>query len=42
MNLGCLVITKPSDDGKYLNVVRVLPLQKKAPKEGQDESDIPY
>ncbi len=35
LNLACLVITKPSDDGKYLNVERVLPLPKKG---GQNAS----
>jgi hypothetical protein len=29
LNLACLVVTKPSDDGKYLNIERVLPLPKR-------------
>jgi hypothetical protein len=34
LNLACLVITKPSEDGKYLNVERVLPLQKRGGQNG--------
>jgi SWIM zinc finger len=37
LNLACLVITKPSDDGKYLNVERVLPLQKRG---GQSANSV--
>jgi len=29
LNLACLVVTKPSDDGRYLNVEKVLPLGRK-------------
>jgi hypothetical protein len=42
LNLACRVVTKPSDDGKYLNVDKVLPLGGKAPKGGVDDSSIPY
>jgi hypothetical protein len=34
LNLACLVVTKPSDDGKYLNVERVLPLQRRGGPNG--------
>ena len=34
LNLACLVVTRPSDDGKYLNVERVLPLQKRGGQNG--------
>src|SRR5204863_4897139 len=29
LNLACLVVTKPSDDGRYLNIARVVSLPKK-------------
>ena len=34
LNLACLVVTKPSQDGKYLNVERVLPLPKRGGQNG--------
>lgn len=34
LNLACLVVTKPSDDGRYLNVERVIPLPKKGGNNG--------
>jgi SWIM zinc finger len=34
LNLACLVITKPSDDGRYLNVERVLSLPKRGGNNG--------
>jgi SWIM zinc finger len=34
LNLACLVVTKPSEDGKYLNVERVLPLQRRGGQNG--------
>lgn len=34
LNLPCRVTTKPSKDGKYVNVDRVLPLQAVAPSQG--------
>jgi len=40
LNLACRVITKPSDDGKYLNVEKVLPLGKKTG--GNNDSSSPY
>lgn len=42
LNLACRVVTKPSDDGKYLNVEKVLPLGKQAPEGGGDDRNIPY
>ncbi len=42
LNLACRVVTKPSDDGKYLNVEKVLPLGKNANTGGNDDSPIPY
>jgi hypothetical protein len=42
LNLPCLVFTKPSDDGKYLNVEKVLPLGKQAHGGGGDGRNIPY
>jgi hypothetical protein len=42
LNLACRVVTKLSDDGKYLNVAKVLPLNNKAPEGGADGRDIPY
>ncbi|HLY61050.1 MAG TPA: hypothetical protein VKV95_09900 [Terriglobia bacterium] len=40
LNLPCLVTTKPSDDGKYLNVEKVFPLNN-APKGGNNGSAVP-
>jgi hypothetical protein len=42
LNLPCRVTTKPSDDGKYVNVDTVLPLKGNAPKGGNHDGDIPY
>jgi hypothetical protein len=42
LNLACRVVTKPSDDGRYLNVEQVLPLAKNASKGGGDDGNIPY
>jgi hypothetical protein len=42
LNLPCRVTTKPSDDGKYLNVDQVLPLKGNAPKGGNHDGNIPY
>ncbi|MCL5670542.1 MAG: SWIM zinc finger domain-containing protein [Acidobacteria bacterium] len=42
LNLACRVTTKPSDDGKYLNVEKVLPLGKNANPGGGYDSSIPY
>jgi len=40
LNLPCLVTTKPSDDGKYLNVEKVFPVNGKAPKGGGNGNAI--
>jgi len=40
LNLACRVTTKPSDDGRYLNVEKVLPLGSKTG--GGDDQHIPY
>jgi SWIM zinc finger len=40
LNLACRVTTKPSDDGRYLNVEKVLPLGGKTG--GGDDQVIPY
>jgi len=40
LNLACRVVTKPSDDGRYLNVEKVLPLGGKTG--GGDDQAIPY
>jgi len=40
LNLACRVTTKPSDDGRYLNVEKVLPLGSKTG--GGDDQNIPY
>jgi SWIM zinc finger len=40
LNLACRVTTKPSDDGRYLNVEKVLPLGSKTG--GGDDQAIPY
>jgi SWIM zinc finger len=42
LNLACRVVTKPSDDGKYLNVEKVLPLGKNLHAGGNNDSSIPY
>lgn len=42
LNLACRAVTKPSDDGKYLNVERVLPVAKKVKPGGPDGGDIPF
>lgn len=42
LNLPCLVTTKPSDDGKYLNVENVYPVNGKVPKGGDNGSAVPY
>jgi len=42
LNLACRVTTKPSEDGKYLNVDKVFPVAKVAPKGGGHDGDIPY
>jgi hypothetical protein len=42
LNLACRVTTRPSDDGKYLNVDKVFPVAKFAPKGGGNDGDIPY
>lgn len=41
LNLPCLVTTKPSDDGKYLNVEKVFPLNNETPKGGNNGNAIP-
>lgn len=41
LNLPCLVTTKPSDDGKYLNVEKVFPLNNKMPKGGNNGNTTP-
>lgn len=40
LNLACRVVTKPSDDGRYLNVEKVLPLGRQTG--GGDHEAIPY
>jgi SWIM zinc finger len=42
LNLPCRVTTKPSDDGKYVNVDQVFPLKGNAPTGGGNGSNIPY
>ncbi|TAM80966.1 MAG: SWIM zinc finger family protein [Acidobacteria bacterium] len=42
LNLACRVVTKPSDDGKYLNVERVLPVGKSVQAGGNHDGPIPY
>ena len=42
LNLPCRVTTKPSDDGKYLNVDQVFPLKGNTPKGGDHDGNIPY
>jgi hypothetical protein len=42
LNLPCRVTTKPSVDGKYLNVERVLPVNGDPPQGGADDRNIPY
>ncbi len=35
LNLACLAVTKPSDDGRYLNIARVVSLPKKGGNDGR-------
>ena len=35
LNVACLVVTKPSDDGKYVNIARVVSLPKKGGNDGR-------
>jgi hypothetical protein len=42
LNLACRAVTKPSDDGRYLNVEKVLPLGRNASEGGADDRNIPY
>src|SRR5438093_8602827 len=35
LNLACLVVAKPSDDGRYLNMARVVSLPKKGGNDGR-------
>jgi len=35
LNVACLVVTKPSDDGRYLNIARVVSLPKKGGNDGR-------
>jgi hypothetical protein len=42
LNLACRVTTKPSEDGKYLNVDKVFPVAKVVPKGGGNDGNIPY
>jgi SWIM zinc finger len=42
LNLACRVVTKPTDDGKYLNVEKVLPLRNNANTGGNHGDAIPY
>lgn len=42
LNLACRVTTKPSEDGKYLNVDKVFPVATKVTQGGRDDSTIPY
>jgi SWIM zinc finger len=42
LNLACRAVTKPSDDGRYVNVEKVLPLARNTAKGGGDDRDIPY
>ena len=42
LNLACRVVTKPSDDGKYLNVEKVLPVGKTVQTGGNHDGPIPY
>jgi SWIM zinc finger len=42
LNLACRVTTKPSEDGKYLNVEKVLPLKGNTRQGGLNDGNIPY
>ena len=42
LNLPCRVTTKPSDDGKYVNVEKVFPVKGNTPKGGNHDGNIPY
>ncbi len=42
LNLACRAVTKPSDDGRYVNVEKVLPLARNAGNGGADARNIPY
>jgi len=42
LNLACRVTTKPSEDGKYLNVDKVFPVGQKAGAGGDNGNSIPY
>ncbi|MCL5406745.1 MAG: SWIM zinc finger domain-containing protein [Deltaproteobacteria bacterium] len=42
LNLACRVVTKPSGDGKYLNVEKVLPVGKTVQTGGNHDGPIPY
>ena len=35
LNVACLVVMKPSDDGRYLNIARVVSLPKKGGNDGR-------
>ena len=35
LNVACLVVTKSSDDGRYLNIARVVSLPKKGGNDGR-------
>ena len=35
LNVACLVVTKPSDDGRYLNIARVVSVPKKGGNDGR-------
>jgi SWIM zinc finger len=42
LNLACRAVTKPSNDGRYTNVDKVLPLARGTATGGGDGRDIPY
>jgi hypothetical protein len=42
LNLACRVTTKPSEDGKYVNVDKVFPVGQKAGAGGGNGNSIPY
>jgi predicted nucleic acid-binding Zn finger protein len=42
LNLACRVTTKPSEDGKYLNVENILPLKGNTAQGGSNDGNIPY
>jgi hypothetical protein len=41
LNLACRAVTKPSEDGRYVNVLKVLPLARNAGNGGADARNIP-